>query len=668
MATSMRSLQIGPDRRRLRVLCLGAHSDDIEIGCAGTLWKWLAEYDAVELTWVVMSAQGERAAEARRSARSLARRAADLQIVLGDFDDALLPAHYGRAKAFLKDVAAQCTPDVVLTHRLEDRHQDHRLVAELSWQTWRHHLVLEYEIPKYEGDLGQPNLYVPLSAAQARRKVAHLARHFGSQRGQGLVPAGDLQRPDEPARPGVPGAQRPGRGLHAAQGGAVSAAMDEQALRARQRRARELIPGGAHTYAKGDDQFPEAAPPFIARGEGCHVWDPTGREYIEYGMGLRAVTLGHGLGPVVGAAAQAMAMGTNFTRPSPLELDCAEQLLALLPGADMVKFCSDGSHAVDGAIRLARAHTGRDMVAACADHPFYSTGAWFIGSTAMNAGVPQSVRDQLLRFRYNDLDDLGRLFDAHPGRIACVVMEPARTEEPAPGYLQALKARVHAAGAVLVFDEMITGFRWGLAGAQQVYGVDADLCTFGKAFGNGFGVSALAGRRELMTLGGFDHDRDRVFLLSTTHGAQTHHLAAALATMRFYLDHPVIETLYARGARLRAGVEQAVVAQGLVGQFGVNSRDCNLLFFTRDAQGQPSQAFRTLFMQEMVRRGIIAPSFVVSYAHSEDDIDRTVDAVHQALAVYRRALDGRVEDFLDGRPVQPALRPRGDLAASASRL
>jgi glutamate-1-semialdehyde 2,1-aminomutase len=423
-----------------------------------------------------------------------------------------------------------------------------------------------------------------------------------------------------------------------------------------QQRAHELIPGGSHTYAKGDDQFPELAPPFISHGKGCHVWDLEGREFIEYGMGLRAVTLGHAFGPVVEAVMHQLSDGNNFTRPAPIEVECAEQLLALVPTAEMVKFCKDGSHAVDGAVRLARAYTGRDMVAICGDHPFFSTGDWFIGTTEMNAGIPEATRRMVVKFRYNDLSSLEELFERHPGKIACVVMEAARTEEPLSGYLEAVKRISHAHGALLVFDEMITGFRWHLNGAQHEYGVTPDLSTFGKALANGFSVSALAGRREIMRLGGADHDQERVFLLSTTHGAETHQLAAALATMRFYRDHPVVETLYAQGKRLRQGFERAIEGNGLVGYLDVVGRDCNLLFGTRDGDKRPSQPFRTLFMQEMVKCGIIAPSFVVSYSHSEADIDRTLEAVGEALKVYRKALDEGVDKYLAGQSVKPVFR------------
>jgi glutamate-1-semialdehyde 2,1-aminomutase len=428
---------------------------------------------------------------------------------------------------------------------------------------------------------------------------------------------------------------------------------DPEALR---QRARELIPGGCHTYAKGDDQFPECAPPFIARGSGCHAWDLEGREYIEYGMGLRAVTLGHAFPPVVEAVMRELSGGVNFSRPAPIEVECAETFLRLVPGAEMVKFCKDGSHAVDGAVRLARAHMGRDMIAICGDHPFFSTSDWFIGATDMPAGIPEATRAQVVKFRYNDLASLEALFDEHPGKIACVVMEAARIEEPRPGYLAGVKALAHARGALLVFDEMITGFRWHRHGAQHLYGVTPDLATFGKAMANGFSVSALCGRRDIMRLGGFDHDRERVFVLSTTHGAETHQLAAAIATMRFYEDHPVVETLHARGARLREGYTQAAARHGLTGYVDLVGRDCNLLFTTKDADKKPSQPFRTLFMQEMIRRGVIGPSFVVSYSHEEADIDRTIEAADQALAIYARALSDGVEKFLEGCPVKPVFR------------
>jgi glutamate-1-semialdehyde 2,1-aminomutase len=424
-----------------------------------------------------------------------------------------------------------------------------------------------------------------------------------------------------------------------------------------QARAHHLIPGGCHTYAKGDDQYPVLAPAFIARGAGCRVWDPDGRSYIEYGMGNRAVGLGHAYPAVVEAVQRELLRGSNFTRPAPIEVACAEAFLDLVDGAEMVKFCSDGSDATSGAIRLARAYTGRDLIACCAEHPFFSTDDWFIGTTPMNAGVPAAVRQLTLTFRYNDLAGARALFERYPGQIAALILEPARTEEPQPGYLQALQRLCHANGALLILDEMITGFRWHNGGAQKVYGIRPDLATFGKALANGFSVSALAGRHELMRLGGLDHeDRPRVFLLSTTHGAETHALAAAIATMQVYRREGVIEHLYRQGTRLRREVEEATRRHGLGDFVQILGRPCCLSYLTLGPDGRASQAFRTLFLQETIRRGVLMPSLVVSYAHQDEDLDLTVAAIDGALAVYRRALDDGVERYLVGRPSQTVYR------------
>ena len=425
---------------------------------------------------------------------------------------------------------------------------------------------------------------------------------------------------------------------------------DSPAARDLRRRAHALIPGGCHTYAKGDDQFPEVAPPFIARGEGCHVWDVDGNRYIEYGMGCRAVVLGHGYRPVVDAVRDALAPGTNFTRPHPIEVECAEELLSLLPGAEMAKFCKDGSAATTAAVKLSRAHTGRDRVALCGDHPFFASNDWFIGTTAIDAGIPRAVADLSLTFRYNDAGSLRTLFESHPGEIAAVILEPAKYDAPAEGYLHAVRDLCREHGAVFVLDEMITGFRYHAGGGQVLYGVTPDLSTFGKAMGNGFAVSALVGKRELMELGGLDHDRERVFLLSTTHGAETHALAAAIAVMRTFRDEPVVETLAARGTQLREGIEAAAARHGLTEHIPLFGPPCNLVFGARDPDGEPSQAYRTLLLQELIRRGVLGPSLVISYSHSEDDVGETIAAFDGAMTVYSRALEDGTDGLLVGEP------------------
>jgi glutamate-1-semialdehyde 2,1-aminomutase len=417
-----------------------------------------------------------------------------------------------------------------------------------------------------------------------------------------------------------------------------------------------VIPGGSHTYAKGDDQFPEHAAPYIVRGKGCHVWDVDGNEYIEYGMGLRSVTLGHAYQSVVDVASREMANGSNFVRPSPIELECAEELLGFVQGAEMVKFAKNGSDVTSAAIRLSRAYTGRDYVAICADHPFFSVDDWFIGTTPMTAGIPKSIRDLTLKFQYNDLPSIKALFQQYPGQIACLIMEPEKDVPPRENFLHEVQRLCREQGAVFIFDEMINGFRWHNGGGQSYHNVVPDLSCFGKAIGNGFAVSALVGGRDLMNLGGISHDKERVFLLSTTHGAERHSLAAALETMRVYKREPVIAHLWRQGERLAKGIEKSVHEHRLEGYVGTIGRPCCLVYTTRDAQKTPSQPLRTLFLQESIKRGILAPSFVVSYSHSDADIDRTVEAIHEVLLVYRKALEEGVEKFLVGRPVKPVFR------------
>ncbi|MFB8773248.1 glutamate-1-semialdehyde 2,1-aminomutase [Streptomyces broussonetiae] len=425
--------------------------------------------------------------------------------------------------------------------------------------------------------------------------------------------------------------------------------------RAANERLHELVPGGAHTYAKGDDQYPQDLAPVISHGKGAHVWDVDGNRYIEYGSGLRSVSLGHAHPRVTEAVRRELDRGGNFVRPSVMEIEAAERFLATVPTAEMVKFAKNGSDATTAAVRLARAATGRPKVAVCADHPFFSTDDWFIGTTPMSAGIPDT--GLTVGFPYGDLAATEDLLTRHQDEIACLILEPATHTEPPPGYLAGLRELADRHGCVLVFDEMITGFRWSEAGAQGLYGVVPDLSTFGKALGNGFAVSALAGRRELMERGGLRDSHDRVFLLSTTHGAETHSLAAAMAVQTVYTEEGVTARLHALGERLAAGVREAAAGMGVGDHVLVRGRASNLVFATLDERGRPSQEYRTLFLRRLLAGGVLAPSFVVSSALDDTDIDRTVDVVAQACAVYRKALDaGDPTPWLGGRPVKPVFR------------
>ncbi|RRN44037.1 glutamate-1-semialdehyde 2,1-aminomutase [Lautropia dentalis] len=418
-----------------------------------------------------------------------------------------------------------------------------------------------------------------------------------------------------------------------------------------------VIPGGAHTYAKGDDQYPELSPGFIERGKGCHIWDVDGNEFIEYGMGLRAVTLGHAYPSIIEAAHRQMLLGNNFNRPATIELQAAEMLQSLIPSAEMVKFAKDGSTILTAALKLARAHTGRKLVAICSNSPFFSYNDWFIGTTAMDGGVNRAEVDLTVKFNYNDIDSLKQLFAQYPDQIAMVLLEPARTEEPKEGFLQQVIDLSHQHGALVTLDETISGFRFHKGGAQTLYGVTPDMSCFGKAMANGFSLSALTGKREVMELGGLFHNRERVFLLSTTHGAEGPSLAAGIETMRIYRDEPVIEHLYRVGDRLRAGFQQVTADLGVSEYLGIAGRGCNLLYSTHDHEHKPSQPFRTLFMQELIRWGVLAPSFIVSYAHSDADIDHTIEAVARAAKVYKKALEaGSTDGLLVGAPTKVVYR------------
>jgi len=425
-----------------------------------------------------------------------------------------------------------------------------------------------------------------------------------------------------------------------------------------QARLHELIPGGAHTYARGSDQFPEDMTPVLVRGRGARVEDLDGNWLIEYGMGLRSVTLGHGYQPVVDAVCSAAADGVSFSRPSMWELRAAEEFLKQVPGAEMVKFAKNGSDVTTAAVKLARAATGRDLVAICGTQHFFSVDDWFIASTQMESGIPSAYASMTVKFDYNDLPSVHALFDAYPDQIAAVILEAAKaTEEPAPGFLEGLRSVTEKHGAVLIFDEMITGMRWSRHGAQSVYGITPDLSAWGKAIGNGFSVSALAGKRSLMEAGGLNTDASRVFLLSTTHGAETTGLAAYLAVSKAYSERDVVSEMEIQGTKLRSGLEQVAKEAGMSEHVAFLGRPSCLVFATKDHNGQSSQAFRTLFLQELLRRGVLGQSLVISAAHTDTDINQTIDAAAGALEMYARAIEaGSTDGLLLGRPVAPALR------------
>jgi glutamate-1-semialdehyde 2,1-aminomutase len=421
--------------------------------------------------------------------------------------------------------------------------------------------------------------------------------------------------------------------------------------------AKRLIPGGAHTYSKGDDQFPQLSPGFISHCKGALAWDLDGNEFLDWGMGLRSVCLGHAYEPVLQVVRSQLEKGVNFTRPSKLETDLAEILVDLVPAAEMVKFAKNGSDATTAAVRLARAFTGREMVIRCLDHPFFSVDDWFIGDTAMNAGIPQGAKDLTKNFPFNDAAALERLLDAHSGQVACIILEAAATAAPQPGFLERVRELASLHGAVLIFDEIISGFRWHVSGAQHYYGVTPDLATFGKAMANGFSLSALVGKREIMELGGLEHSHPRVFLLSTTNGSETHCLAASLKTIEILRDTSIIEENWQIGQQLRQGYNEIAANHGIGDRTRMQGVDISPWYAFYDAGGNVDLALRSLFLQETIRQGVLIPYIAISASHRQNELARTLDAIDKALKVVSQAIDqGSVQGLLVGPVVKPVFR------------
>ncbi|MGI6649716.1 MAG: glutamate-1-semialdehyde 2,1-aminomutase [Bacillota bacterium] len=322
-----------------------------------------------------------------------------------------------------------------------------------------------------------------------------------------------------------------------------------------QEMAHRYIPAGAHTYSRADDGYPVNAPPILEKGKGLMygIWKAIA--ILDFGMALRAVTVGYDYERISNAAIEQIHNGNNLTRASKIEIEAARDLCELIPWVDMVKFAKNGSTVTSAALKLARAYTGKKYVARCLQHPFFSYDDWFIGDTVMDAGIPEEYKSLTLNFNFNDLASAEQLFQKYPGQIAAVILEPATTEEPKDDFLNQLKDLCHRNGAVFILDEMITGFRWHLQGASAYYGVEPDLVTFGKGMANGFSVAALGGKREIMELGGLFSDKERVFLISTTHGAEMCGLGAFVETLKVYKELDVINRIWQSGRMLVDGAK-----------------------------------------------------------------------------------------------------------------
>jgi glutamate-1-semialdehyde 2,1-aminomutase len=436
----------------------------------------------------------------------------------------------------------------------------------------------------------------------------------------------------------------------------------------------DLIPGGSHTYSRGDDQFPYNAPSILEKGNGAYVFDPEGNKYLDYGMGLRSVNIGYGNKEIADACYNEIIKGNNLTRASVTELEAAELFVDLIPSVEMVKFAKHGSTVTTAAVKLARAYTGRKYIAVPYEQPFFSFDDWFIGSTVITKGTLEETSNFTLKFHYNDIDSLNKLFEDHKGQIAGVILEAATTLNPCDNicntellcrdcpnnknnFLHKVQKLCKENNSVFILDEMITGFRWHLKGAQYYFGIEPDLCTFGKAMANGFAVAALGGKKEIMSIGGInDEGAERIFLTSTTHGAEMSGLGAFIKTLEILKRENVVDHYWNYGKKLISGMNQIAEDLDINEYFYVEGYPCSPNYITKNKEGVVSLAFRTLFAQSMLDKNVLMPYIAISYAHQEEELKITLDAVKYALMIYKNALEYGCEKYLKSNVIKPVFR------------
>mgnify|MGYP001271103026 CR=1 FL=1 len=438
----------------------------------------------------------------------------------------------------------------------------------------------------------------------------------------------------------------------------------------------DVIPGGAHTYSRGADQYPDNAPSILHKGKGVYIYDDRNRKLLDYGMGLRSVNIGYSEKTINNAAIKEINNGNNLTRPSLVELKAAQLLTKSIDSVDMVKFTKNGSTAVTAAVKLARAFTKKKIILRCKQQPFFSYDDWFIASTIVNRGIPKEIINLTKTFNYNDTENLKKIIKKYKNQIACVVLEPSSTECPKINkddtpccmkypcnrnfrkknhFLKEVENICRENNIVFILDEMITGFRWHLKGAQYFYGVKPDISTFGKAMANGFSVAAVSGKRKIMELGSITNAKEeRVFLLSTTHGAEMSGLGGFIATLNFLKKKNVIQHIWRYGSSLIKEINSISNDMGLINNFSLHGIACSPYYLCRDNNGKVNSKLRTVFMREMIRNGILMPWIAIAYRHDQKCFHKTLNAITKTLKVYKKYVKNRLK--FKGRKIKPVFR------------
>jgi glutamate-1-semialdehyde aminotransferase/spore coat polysaccharide biosynthesis protein SpsF (cytidylyltransferase family) len=419
------------------------------------------------------------------------------------------------------------------------------------------------------------------------------------------------------------------------------------------KRGEQVIPGGAQTYSKSwRHHIRGVTPIFLDKGKGALVTDVDGNEFVDLIQGLLPNILGYAHKEVDIAAFERACDGHSFSLPHPIEVELAEKLCQLIPCAEMVRYGKNGSDATAGAVRAARAYTGREHVAVCGYHGWQD---WFIGTTSRHAGVPEAVRELAHPFPYNDPDALDELLSSLPGQFAAVIMEPVNFVWPIPGYLEKVKEIAHRHGALLIFDEICSGFHFGLGGAQKLFGVLPDMATFGKAMGNGWPISCIVGRREIM----------KVFedaFVSFTFAGDVSAMAAALKVLEILESGDAYARMTAAGTKLYDGARVMAAAAGLEDTFRLKGHPHWSLFSFVDKNGVDDPGTKALWVQEVTRRGVlILTTFNISAALDESAVNTVLTAFAHAFkrVAQARSLGINPESWLDGPIPVPAFRARG---------
>ena len=411
------------------------------------------------------------------------------------------------------------------------------------------------------------------------------------------------------------------------------------------RKALELIPSVTQTLAKGPSQnIKGVAPKYLERGKGSHVWDVDGNEYIDFLMGIGPLSLGYSYDKVDNAIKAQLEKGITFSLMHPLEVEVAELISKTVPNAESIRYSKTGADVTSAAIRVSRAYTGRDKVLCCGYHGWHD---WYISVTDRNKGIPDIIQDMTYTFNYNDIDSV---VDSIDSETACVILEPFVFQAPENDFLKKLRNVCSENGTILIFDEMWTGFRIALGGAQEYFGVDADLACFSKAVANGMPISMLTGKREIMKV------LDKEVFFYTTFGGEALSLAAAKATIEELKDKNVPAYLVKQGRKLREGYNKIASDLGME-YTKCSGYDCRTIISFDSSSGNPLE-MKSLVQQEMIKRGILWGGFHnMSYSHSDEDVNYTLKVYEEVLPILKKAVEEKnVAGYLKGEPVEPVFR------------